>query len=560
MFAPWIVIMRVSTAALYTIAALLAKDITAPAIASTPIDPAQNLDLPDTLASDATSAVSLELVAPIAPAESIPIPPAPIPPAPIPAAPSPPAPSPAPVAQSEPIQNVVVPVKPVAANETVSAKPETSSPPEIVKNEAASTPEGKPSTTAELPSEKPSPIAEAAPQPKPASANLPAANASAGTQPAPTIAPSLETINEGTLTERVQAGGANLSTASNVQIQTLSEAEFTALQGRSLEGATLARRTLPLDSLVSANLVEDAAIAFEEDAENATEDGTLTAASICDIVLNPQQLLPNGICPPVPVVENSATPATNAATETNTVEPSNTAATTNTSASENTVGYTNSSNYSIYSIPTSGGSARNYYNLSVRPPAQLSNGNVNLLFPLSIPAVITSAFGWRTHPITGEARFHTGTDIGAPQGTPVLAAFEGQVEVADFVGGYGLTVVLQHNNGTEQTLYAHLSEIFVRPGEQIQQGEVIGRVGSTGMSTGPHLHFEFRRMTQEGWTVMNAGPALEYALAQVIQSPQLAQVGSRPDLPSVFQYSGKFLDLVRVASQNKNEHRSNPES
>jgi murein DD-endopeptidase MepM/ murein hydrolase activator NlpD len=110
-------------------------------------------------------------------------------------------------------------------------------------------------------------------------------------------------------------------------------------------------------------------------------------------------------------------------------------------------------------------------------------------------------------------------------GTPVLAAFAGQVAIADFLGGYGLTVSLEHNKGTQQTLYAHLSEIFVKPGEWVKQGETIGRVGSTGNSTGPHLHFEFRQLTPEGWVAMDAGQQLEYALAQLLKAMQVAQKG-----------------------------------
>lgn len=163
-------------------------------------------------------------------------------------------------------------------------------------------------------------------------------------------------------------------------------------------------------------------------------------------------------------------------------------------------------------------SGRDFYNLTVRPPAMFSNGNLKLVFPLSIPAAITSAFGWRVHPVLGESRFHSGTDLGAPMGTPVVAAFSGNVVVADFMGGYGLAVVLQHKNGTEQTLYGHLSEVFVKPGETIKQGDVVGRVGSTGLSTGPHLHFEFRELTPQGWVVVDSGKSLEYAMAQLDKS------------------------------------------
>ncbi len=169
-----------------------------------------------------------------------------------------------------------------------------------------------------------------------------------------------------------------------------------------------------------------------------------------------------------------------------------------------------------------------YYNRTARPPGRLGNGNIRLIFPLAIPAPISSLFGWRVHPLTGEQRFHAGTDLAAPLGTPVLAAYAGKVAIADFLGGYGLAVALDHNKGTQQTIYAHLSEIFVKPGELVKQGMVIGRVGSTGASTGPHLHFEFRQMTPDGWLAMDAGAQLEYALAQLVKAIQVAQASNKP--------------------------------
>jgi murein DD-endopeptidase MepM/ murein hydrolase activator NlpD len=160
----------------------------------------------------------------------------------------------------------------------------------------------------------------------------------------------------------------------------------------------------------------------------------------------------------------------------------------------------------------------------LQPLGRLGNENIKLIFPLAIPAPITSLFGWRTHPITGNQRLHTGTDIGASMGTPVLAALSGRVILADMMGGYGLAIALEHNSGIQQTMYAHLSEIFVKPGELIQQGTVIGRVGSTGASTGPHLHFEFRQMTQDGsWVAMDSGQQLEISLGDMARSLQVAQ-------------------------------------
>lgn len=167
-----------------------------------------------------------------------------------------------------------------------------------------------------------------------------------------------------------------------------------------------------------------------------------------------------------------------------------------------------------------------FYNRTVRPPGRLGNGNLQLIFPLAIPAPITSAFGWRIHPISGDQRFHSGTDIGAPMGTPVLAAYAGRVAIADFMGGYGLAVTLDHNQGTQQTLYGHLSEIFVKPGDAVRQGDVIGRVGSTGNSTGPHLHFEFHQLTSEGWLALDPGAQLEYSLAQFMNTLQLGKTGT----------------------------------
>ncbi len=166
---------------------------------------------------------------------------------------------------------------------------------------------------------------------------------------------------------------------------------------------------------------------------------------------------------------------------------------------------------------------KDYYNRTTRPLGRLGNGNLRLMFPIAIPAAITSVFGWRTHPITGDARFHSGTDLGAPMGTPVLAALAGRVVLADFFGGYGLAIALEHDNGKQQTLYGHLSEIFVKPGEVVKQGTAIGRVGSTGNSTGPHLHFEFRQLTTEGWVAQDPGAQLETALAQLVKSLQTAQ-------------------------------------
>ena len=103
----------------------------------------------------------------------------------------------------------------------------------------------------------------------------------------------------------------------------------------------------------------------------------------------------------------------------------------------------------------------------------------------------TSGFGMREHPILQTMRAHTGVDYAAPVGTSVIYVADGVVAESSFQGGYGNMVVIQHN-AHQSTAYAHLSRMNVRKGQTIKQGDVVGAVGSTGLSTGPHLHFEFR--------------------------------------------------------------------
>jgi murein DD-endopeptidase MepM/ murein hydrolase activator NlpD len=107
---------------------------------------------------------------------------------------------------------------------------------------------------------------------------------------------------------------------------------------------------------------------------------------------------------------------------------------------------------------------------------------------------ITSRFGMREHPILGFSALHAGVDFAAPPGTPILAAGTGKVAMAGPNGGYGLYVKLQHTSDVA-TAYGHMSRIGpgIKPGVTVRQGQVIGFVGSTGMSTGPHLHYEFHR-------------------------------------------------------------------
>lgn len=154
--------------------------------------------------------------------------------------------------------------------------------------------------------------------------------------------------------------------------------------------------------------------------------------------------------------------------------------------------------------------------INPRQNAYPNNNNTGLLFPLPNPAQISSDYGWRVHPIFGNWRMHSGTDIAAPMGTPVIASYHGEVAIAEYVGGYGKMVALRHEDGTQESRYAHLSEILVEPGEWVEQGQVIGLVGSTGNSTGPHLHFEWRHLMTTGWIPVDAGPHLEWAMGEML--------------------------------------------
>lgn len=112
------------------------------------------------------------------------------------------------------------------------------------------------------------------------------------------------------------------------------------------------------------------------------------------------------------------------------------------------------------------------------------------LSPVDYPQT-SSSYGWRRHPITGRHTLHEGLDFAAPKGTPILAASGGIVTEARYVPGYGKMVEISHGNGLV-TRYAHASSISVKPGELVTRGQQIARVGSTGRSTGAHLHFEVR--------------------------------------------------------------------
>ncbi|MCX8028523.1 MAG: M23 family metallopeptidase [Brevinematales bacterium] len=128
------------------------------------------------------------------------------------------------------------------------------------------------------------------------------------------------------------------------------------------------------------------------------------------------------------------------------------------------------------------------------PGVQLSWRNVSDILGIGFlkPLIgrFTSGFGYRKHPVLGVVRFHSGLDISASYGSPVKASMSGVVEKTGYdEDGYGYYIVIRHQNNMK-TLYGHLSKIFVNSGQKVNRGQIIGRVGDTGMTTGPHLHFE----------------------------------------------------------------------
>lgn len=119
-------------------------------------------------------------------------------------------------------------------------------------------------------------------------------------------------------------------------------------------------------------------------------------------------------------------------------------------------------------------------------------GETGATLSIPLPSPVTSPFGWRADPLVGGARFHRGIDLKAAYGREVPTAAAGRVLYAGEQGGYGQTVVVEHERGY-QTRYAHLSAIDVAVGQELATGAIVGRVGQTGRATGPHLHFEVSR-------------------------------------------------------------------
>jgi murein DD-endopeptidase MepM/ murein hydrolase activator NlpD len=159
-------------------------------------------------------------------------------------------------------------------------------------------------------------------------------------------------------------------------------------------------------------------------------------------------------------------------------------------------------------------------------PAPTESG---LMMPVN--GHITSYFGYRYHPILHFTRFHAGLDIGAGWGSPIVAAGDGRVIGAGWAGGYGREVQIAHGGGLV-SLYGHMSEIVAQPGSFVRAGQVIGYVGSSGLSTGPHLHFEVRQGGQPVNPLsvrFTSTPALDAHVADAVKArlKQLLSVGAR---------------------------------
>jgi murein DD-endopeptidase MepM/ murein hydrolase activator NlpD len=141
-------------------------------------------------------------------------------------------------------------------------------------------------------------------------------------------------------------------------------------------------------------------------------------------------------------------------------------------------------------------------------------------FIMPVDGHITSYFGERYHPILHFMRFHAGLDIGASWGSPIVAAGDGRVVAAGWAGGYGREVQIAHGGGLV-SLYGHMSQIVAEPGSFVRQGQLIGYVGSSGLSTGPHVHFEVRLGGQPVNPLgvrLTSAPVVDTRLAEAVKA------------------------------------------
>jgi len=153
------------------------------------------------------------------------------------------------------------------------------------------------------------------------------------------------------------------------------------------------------------------------------------------------------------------------------------------------------------------GSPRSMGTPSPQPDSGSMGAMPSLGYPINQAPIEVSPFGMRYSESRGAWRMHSGIDLIVTEGTPVLASAKGRVILVDEVSGYGLTVVVDHGGGW-QTLYAHLFELAVQPGDLVHRGQPLGRVGESGRASTPHLHFEVRQRRGERLVALDPGPIL----------------------------------------------------
>lgn len=162
-----------------------------------------------------------------------------------------------------------------------------------------------------------------------------------------------------------------------------------------------------------------------------------------------------------------------------------------------------------YSVGLISGNLAELYLDTEKSTYLLKGSPGSYLWPVGENKTITSGYGWRKHPVLSGLSFHKGVDIAVPGGTPVLSAWDGKVVLSGWISGYGKTVIIDH--GHYRTLYAHLMSFEIDAGQEVRQGEQIGKADSTGLSTGNHLHFEVR--SGDGETYYHNPVELYYTLA-----------------------------------------------
>ncbi|MFM7378588.1 MAG: M23 family metallopeptidase [Erythrobacter sp.] len=162
-----------------------------------------------------------------------------------------------------------------------------------------------------------------------------------------------------------------------------------------------------------------------------------------------------------------------------------------------------------------------------------------------VPGGISSGFGMRRHPILGYMRMHSGVDFKAPYGTPIVAVTDGRVSTAGRAGGCGNAVRLEHG-GDFATRFCHLSQMAVRPGQQVRRGQVIGYVGSSGLSTGPHLHYEMYR----GGRAINPA-SVQYVSRALLAGTELIDFRRRLIKLKEIEVGAALKDLVPTAGETQ---------